>query len=245
MTYLKKGILALLLILPFACKNPTDNLKIVVDTNIIKYTALLHITDSADPGKAPANTTITIGGSAASNIYEASGKKNFTVVNGVITIGLGPAASPTAGNPLSCTVQISAPGYTTTTQTVTFTADQTQQVINIPLVKTGSTAPVVIPPPAPTVNPDVSLDFTGTCSNKPDLLIKPSLYVFYRVNGSGAAYQYLGYMESGKITTKALALGKTYDFQITYGGQNYVVTQLIQQSGYALTLDMGTACNNF
>jgi hypothetical protein len=245
MTYFKQGILALLMILPMACKKPTENLKIVVDTNIIKYTALLHITDAADPNKAPANTTISIGGNAADDIYEVSGKKNFTVVNGVITLGLGPAVTPAPGNPVSCTVQVSAPGYNPTTQIINFTAEQKQQVINTTLVKAGSTAPVVTPPAAPTVNPDVTLDFTGTCRNKPDLLIKPSLYVFYRVSGSGSAYQYLGYMESGKITTKGLASGTTYDFQITYGGQNYTVTQLIQQSNYSLTIDMGTACNNF
>lgn len=245
MTYFKKGIWALLMLLPLACKKPTDNLKIVVDTNIIKYTALIHITDSSNPSVVPSNISFSVGGSAANDVYEVSGRKNFTVANGNITIGLGPSVTPTAGSPVSCTVQVSAPGYVTQTQTVTFSAGQMQQVINVGLVRVGSVTPPVNPPAPPTVNPAVSLDFTGTCSNNSNIQIKPSLYIFYRENGSGAAYQYLGYMQSGKITTNALALGKTYDFQITYGGQAYTVTQAIQQSTYAITIDMGNACNNF
>jgi hypothetical protein len=52
-------------------------------------------------------------------------------------------------------------------------------------------------------------------------------------------------MDKGDITTTALAKGKTYDFQLTYGGKNYTTTQQINQSGYNLKVDMGTACNSF
>ena len=245
MTTIKKMAFALLLLLPLACKKPTENLKIVVDTNIIKYTALIRITDAANPSVTPANAAITISGPAANDVYEVSGKKNLTVVNGIITIGLGPSVTPEANSPISCTAQISAPGYVTQTQTITFTSGQMQQVLNMGLAKPGSTAPVATPPPPPTTNPAVTLDFTGTCANKKDLQIKPSLYVFYKVNGTNAAYQYLGYISSGKITTQALASGTIYDFQITYGGQAYTATQRIQQANYAINIDMGTACNNF
>lgn len=258
MTYLKKGLLALLMILPLACKKPTDNIKIVVDTNIIKYTALIDVMD-ASSGGVPPGATISIGGSAASNIYEVSGKKIFTVVNGSITLGLGPSVAPTAGNPISFTVTTNASGYNPITQTITFTAGQMQQVVLVHLSRTAastatttsadgpttSTGTTGSGTTAPVTNPAVSLNFTGTCANNSNIIIKPSLYVFYRVSGSGKAYQYLGYMNSGQITTTALAQGTSYDFQINYGGQNYTANQLIQQTNYSLTIDMGSACNNF
>jgi hypothetical protein len=228
-----------------ACKKPTENLKIVVDTNIIKYTALIQVTDAVNGSTTPANATLTIGGTNAADIYEISGKKQFKLINGIITIGPGPAAMPTTDKPASCTIQVTAPGYNAAAQTITFTADKKQQVINVYLVKTGSTAtgtPTIKPLP---VYDAVSLTFTGTCANKQDLEIRPSMYVFYRENASGDDYRYLGYMDKGDITTTALAKGKTYDFQLTYGGKNYTTTQQINQSGYNLKVDMGTACNSF
>lgn len=243
MPNIKKALLALLL-LAIACKKPTENIKIVVDTNVIKYTALIHVTDKSNPATSPKNATITIAGPDADNIYELSGKKQFKLAGGIITIGPGPAAVPTANNPRSCIVQIKAPGYVTVSQPVTFTVDEKQQVVDIVLARSGTNTNSP-PPPAPPVYDPVSLNFTGTCSTRSDLEIRPSMYVFYRETGSGNGFQYLGYMDKGNMTVTALAKGKTYDFQLTYGGQSYVVSQQINESSYSLKVDMGTACNNF
>lgn len=243
MPNIKKAFFALLL-LAFACKKPTENIKIVVDTNVIKYTALIHVTDRSNPTAPPKNATITISGVNADNIYELSGKKQFKLSGGIITIGPGPAAIPTAGNPENCVVEIKAPGYVTVSQPVSFTVDKKQQVINISMAKTGINTNTPSPSP-PAVYDPVSLNFTGTCSTRNDLEIRPSMYVFYRETGSGSGFQYLGYMDKGNMTVTALAKGKTYDFQLTYGGQNYVVSQQINEPSYSLKVDMGTACNDF
>ncbi|WP_183566147.1 hypothetical protein [Mucilaginibacter sp. SP1R1] len=244
MVTLKRAFFVVLLLVT-ACKKPTENLKIVVNTDIIKYTALIHVTDAAKPGVSPANATISITGNNADDIYEVSGKKQFKLTGGIIAIGPGPAATPTAADPESCIVQIKAPGYVTVSQPVTFNAGQQQQVVNISLVKSGSVNTSVPAPKPPPVYEPVTLNFTGTCKSRTDVEIKPSIYVFYRETGTDAAYQYLGYMDKGNISVTALAQGKTYDFQLTYGGQNYMVSQQINLQSYDLTIDMGTVCNDF
>lgn len=244
MTYIKYCLFTLLLFSAFSCKKPTENIKLVVDTDILKYTAFIRVTDAAT-GAIPANATITVSGAAANNIYEISGKKNFNLVQGAVTIGLGPALSPTAANPVSCTATFTATGYTTATRTITFTADKSQQIINIQLAKTGSNTPPIVVPTPPVYPTPVTLTFTGKCGNRSDFEIRPSVYIMYRETGSNLPYQYLGYMDKGMLTTTALAQGKTYDFQTTFNGEDHSVTQKIEQASYSLTLDMGNACNNF
>ncbi|WP_121809124.1 PEGA domain-containing protein [Mucilaginibacter kameinonensis] len=241
-----KKLLFVLLLLPVACKKPTEDLKIVVDTNVIKYTALIHVTDASNPEVVLKSGTLSVSGDNADDIYEISGNKQLNISNGVIAIGPGPAAVPVAGKPETYSVQVKVPGYNTATKSITFTADQKQQVINVALSKTGSVnSNPVTQKPLP-VYDAVGLNFTGTCSSRPDLVIRPSMYVFFRETGSGAAYQYLGYMESGNMTVTALEKGKTYDFQVTYDGQNYGTTQQINNESESLTINMGSAiCNNF
>lgn len=240
-----KKILFALVLFSVACKKPTDNIKVVVDTDIIKYTALIQVTDAANGVSVPTNATLTIGGNNANDIYEISGKKQFKLTNGIITIGPDPDGAPTADKSSSCSVQISAPGYNTITKTVIFTADKKQQLLSIALVKLGSPVtgtPVAKPQP---VYDAVTLGFTGTCTNRKDVEIRPSMYVFYRESNSETGYQYLGFIDKGNITVTALAKGKSYDFQLTYGGKNYTQTQLINQTSYDVKIDMGSACNDF
>jgi hypothetical protein len=242
--HIKYILFTLLLLSVFSCKKPTDNVKLVVDTDILKYTAFVRVTDAAN-GTIPANAKITISGSAADNIYELSGKKSFNLVQGVVTIGLGPALTPTAANPVSCTATITAPGYNTTVRTITFMADKSQQVVNIQVAKVGSTTPPIVIP-EPTVYPTaVALTFTGTCASRRDFEIRPSVYVLFRETGSTLPYQYLGYLDKGVLTTMVLGVGKTYDFQTTFNGEDHSVTQKIEKASYSLTINMGNACSNF
>lgn len=240
----KKEITVFCILIIAACKNPTEDLKVVIDTDIIKYTALIHVADASNGGPAPANTTISISGPAASDIYEVSGKKDIRLSSGVVTIGLGPGRVPEPGQPANITVEISAPGYNKVLRQVSFTVEKEQQIVNIGLIKTGSTKPPIVVPPPPVYN-SVTLNFIGKCSNRPDMEIRPSIYVFFRKAGTNNAFQYLGYMNKGNITTQYLAPGETYEFQIAFGGENYEVTQKIGMSNYTTAIDMGSACENY
>ncbi len=225
-----------------SCGKPTENIKIVVDTDIIKYTALIQVTDAQTGNPAPANASIAAVGVNAANVYEISGKKEIKLVQGMVTIGLQPNIAPTSQNPIDIAVEITAPGYTTQRKNITFTSSIRQQTVPIGISKVGNTAPPIVIPPPP-VYQNVSLNFTGRCPNRPDIEIRPSVYVSFKKSGSTDNYRYLGYMDKGNITTDLLALGETYNFQIVYGGESYTVTQKIEQTSYNLTIDMTAACN--
>ncbi|RZK54535.1 MAG: hypothetical protein EOO91_15740 [Pedobacter sp.] len=162
-----------------ACKKPTENIKIILDTDVIKNTAMINVTDAQTGNPAPSNATIS--------------------------------------------------------------AAQKQQVVNIAITKTGTTAPPIVIPPPPVYN-NTTLTFVGRCPNRTDLEIRPSVYVYFKKTSSSGAFQYLGYMEKGNITTNLLALNETYDFQIVYGGATYRTSQKIEQTSYNLTIDMPEAC---
>ncbi|HMI03713.1 MAG TPA: hypothetical protein VK541_14615 [Pedobacter sp.] len=244
MNVLKKtGLLIMVVLLVSACKKPTENITLVVDTDILKYTALVYVTDGSNGGPAPSDASISLSGDAAQDIYELSGKKAIALSAGVVTIGLNPNVAPADGDPIHVTLEISASGYKKEARDVVFEVEKKQQIIQIPLSKIGSSAPPVVLPPPTVYDNTVSLNFTGTCPDRNDLKIRPSVYVFFRVNGSANGFQYLGYMEKGNIRTNLLLLGKTYDFQIAFGGEAYLVTQEIGQLNYDLSLDMPAACN--
>ena len=241
MTTSRVLLLSFIVLMISACKKPTENIKIVIDTDIIKYTAMVDVTDGATGEHIVNGANITVTGASANDIYELSGKKNITLTNGMVTIGLNPTVVPTVDQPISVTVQISANNYQSVTKTITFTAAQKQQVVNFNLVKVGSTTPPIVQPPLPVYN-NVSLNFVGRCPNRTDLAVRPSVYVSFKISGSQDAFRYLGYMDKGNITTKLLAQGTTYDFQIVYGGETYKVSQKIDQVQYNLTVDMPAAC---
>lgn len=232
----------MLVLAGMACKKPTENIKVVVDTDIIKYTAMITVTDAQTGNAAPANATITVLGENAQHIYELSGKKDIKLVQGMVTIGLHPNIVPSAQSPIRTTVEIAASGYTTQRREIIFTAEKKQQLVPIGISRVGNTQPPIVVPPPP-VYQEVSLNFTGRCPNRADVEIRPSVYVSFRKSGSTAPFQYLGYMDKGHISTNLLALNESYDFQIVYGGESYQVSQRIEQSSYQLTIDMNEACN--
>ncbi len=238
----KIRVFGFLMLAFFSCKKPTENIKLVVDTDIIKYTAMLNVRDAHTGDAAPADATITIIGEAAPNVYELSGKKNIKLAAGMVTIGLHPNIVPTADKPMMVTVEITASGYNKATKQVTFTAAQKQQVLDIDITKVGSGTPPVIPTPQPIYN-EVSINFTGRCPDRTDFQVRPSVYLYFRKLGSGTPFQYLGYMDKGNIVTKLLALNDTYEFQIVYGGTAYKVSQKIEKPSYELTIEMPGACN--
>ncbi len=232
-------LLSALLLITNACKSPTTDIKVTVDMNILKYSALVHITDVN--GIVPAGITLTLSGPAAGSIYEISGKKNFTVVGGIITLGLDPNVTPAVGADVQFSVVVTAPGYQTTTMPISFSNGKFQQVVNVALVLINVPPPTIpYTPPVPVVtSTHLVFDFNGYCANKPNINIRPSLYLFFRETGTNNGFALLGYMNQGHIETDYLALGKTYDFEITYNGQNYLVTQQIVNTNYTLTFNMG------
>jgi hypothetical protein len=246
MRIIKKALwLGLMGMLCFGCIKPTQDIKIVVNTNVIKYSALIHVTDADNPGFAPPDLTLTLSGQNAADIYEIAGNKNFAIVDGIIAIGPGPALVPTAANPVRVNLNLVAPGYDVLVKSIQFVPGQLQQVIEIVMTRVDS-SPVMATPMA-VVNATkvaVTLNFVALCANKSNFELLPSIYLFYRETGSNAGYAYLGYMDKGQITAN-LVMGKTYDFKFTYAGVSYVVKQRIDETAYTETITLGDVCSTF
>ncbi|TCC98991.1 hypothetical protein [Pedobacter psychroterrae] len=115
-------------------KSPIDNVRIVIDPDVIKYSMLLEIRDAADNKIKPQDVTVSFSGQDAGHIYEAAGKKKFTVQEGVINIGLGPDRKPVTGSPAKFTVVVNANGYLPVTRDLEISDDKNSQVVSIKLI---------------------------------------------------------------------------------------------------------------
>lgn len=117
------------------CTNPVDDIKIIIDGDIIKNTALIRISDPQNPETIPSGITITVSGKDSASIYEISGKKNFIVKDGCISLGIDPGRVITEADPAECILTISAPGYLSASQPLSFAPDLKQQIIAVNLIK--------------------------------------------------------------------------------------------------------------
>jgi len=125
----------LLVSIGLSCKkSPTDNFKLIIAPDVIKYSILLEIKDAANGNVIPKNMKIGFSGKDADHIYEISGVKKFKAVNGFLNIGLGPERTPTANDPAIFSVTVSADGYLPITQELSITAIQTAKVVKLKLI---------------------------------------------------------------------------------------------------------------
>jgi len=113
---LKLTCIFLLAIATFsACKSPTENLVVTINTN--RSTALIAVmftnANSKSVTQTPDNLKIEIKGKDADRIFEAGGTKNFTTQNGAINLIVNPSIAPTATNPAEFSIIASAPGFIT------------------------------------------------------------------------------------------------------------------------------------
>lgn len=133
----------LLLLLVYGCTNPIEDIKIVIDANVIKHSALITVTDPQQPGKTPANISLSVGGRDSAFVYEISGKREFKVTDGMIALGIAPGKTINKDSPAECLITVSAPGYLPSSQTLSFSAEQSQQLITVNLIKAISPPPGV------------------------------------------------------------------------------------------------------
>ena len=120
-----------------SCRKPFDNINIVVEPQVIKYTALLKIVDASD-GSEPSGSTVSFSGTNGSSIYDLAGKKTFTVNRGFVSFGLIPSKKPVVSSPVDVSVIISAPGYLSVSKPVSFTAGEFEQAIEVQLIKVSA-----------------------------------------------------------------------------------------------------------
>lgn len=88
-----------------ACKNPTDDITIVIEPNVFNYSTAIKVEDVA--GNAlPSGLTVEVTGPDADAIYTLSGTKNFVVQDGFIYTAVDPHRDPTPNNPIEFNVKV-------------------------------------------------------------------------------------------------------------------------------------------
>ncbi len=126
------------------CKTDAiDNFTIRLRPEIFDHTIMIEIYDANDPSKTLNNLLIDVTSSNALDIYEISGTRNFTTVDGRIGIGLHRRANPTPDKSVLATLRISADGYLTSNFNILFKYDQNSAVVRIPMVNIGTPPPGV------------------------------------------------------------------------------------------------------
>ncbi|MFZ4797244.1 MAG: hypothetical protein ACOYMA_07090 [Bacteroidia bacterium] len=101
----------------------------------------------------------------------------------------------------------------------------------------GSSISLTVNIPPPTI---VNIDISGKCVVG-GRVIRPSLSVYFKEKGK-YWYDYLGFMNNGKISTDRFVLGKTYVFATYYSGRVYEYERVINSKNYTevMSLTSGT-----
>jgi hypothetical protein len=136
--YTLAGITGLLLLTGIqACKKPTDDINLIVNTSTLsKAPTLLQFVNSnaGSQTAVPASFTVTISGPDAALVQVDGGGTDFTATNGVLPISLTKQANPTVANPVVFHVYASLAGYSPVSQTIVITGNQSSMQV-IPLVE--------------------------------------------------------------------------------------------------------------
>ncbi|MBK9291587.1 MAG: hypothetical protein IPM52_08170 [Bacteroidetes bacterium] len=145
------ALLLILMSVPPACKkitNPLENLKLIIDYNLIKTTIDFHIKDAATGeflgSDASRDAIIIISGKDAQGVLDPVGgrlKDNTVKVNrGMAAIGISPAPAytPSADKPVQFSIVVMAPGYLTMTRQISITQTG-RHFVEVTMVKLNNT----------------------------------------------------------------------------------------------------------
>lgn len=127
------------------CTKPSEGFTISINPDVFDNVVSVKFYDAATPGVAPTGVKLTITGPQAQSIYEISGYRIFNVVDGIISLGLLPAAAPTDGNPAVFVINAEADGYLPVRVPVTILQGQASKLVSISMVNIDN------PPPGVTV----------------------------------------------------------------------------------------------
>ncbi len=97
----------------------------------------------------------------------------------------------------------------------------------------GSNLNLTLNLPAPTI---VNIDIAGNCEGNGRIL-RPSIYVYYKKLGTGS-FNYLGYLNNGRMVTDQFTVGQTYVFGTYYSGRWYEYTRTIDRTNYIETMSL-------
>lgn len=132
--------LALTVILFAGCKNPADDVQIIVDTDIFKSPTLIQFVNAKAGVEGPKVFNVEIKGTNAGLVVTPTGGKVFKTADGLLNLMLDRTANPSPSSPVKFTVVANAAGYAPTYLDVTITSTTDPTIYKVPMVEYANPA---------------------------------------------------------------------------------------------------------
>lgn len=114
--------LALTIILFAGCKNPAEDVQLVINTDIFKSPTLIQFVNAKKGAESPKDFTVTIEGPNKDLVRTTTGGKTFKATDGLLNLVLDRSANPSVTNPVKFTVIANPSGFAPVFQDVTITS---------------------------------------------------------------------------------------------------------------------------
>lgn len=133
MKTLKRHLFLTLLLLGaavYSCKqmNPFEGVNLVVNNEFFLSPLLIELVDANPDNRTfPENVTVRITGPGKNMVLDDTGGKNYKAVGNIIPLVLAANSAPSEAKPIVFTVELSAPGYLSTSQKFTIVNEQAER----------------------------------------------------------------------------------------------------------------------
>jgi hypothetical protein len=127
--------LMLSIILFAGCKNPAEDVQIIVNTDIFKSPMLIQFTNAKVGSEGPKAFTVEVTGAGANLVRTATGGKVFKTAEGLLNLFLDRTANPSPASPVKFTVIANAVGYAPTYLDVTITSATDPIIYKVPMIE--------------------------------------------------------------------------------------------------------------
>ena len=133
----KKTAIALVLITTLfgGCKNPAEDIKLTVNTDIFKSPMLFQFVNAKNGSEGPKDFSVEIKGPNADLVRTPSGGKIFKASAGLLNLMLDRTANPTPNNPVRFTITATAAGFAPTFQHVEITSATDPRLYKIAMIE--------------------------------------------------------------------------------------------------------------
>lgn len=231
---------AALVWLTTSCGDPLEDFQVHFSPEFYDYTVAVWITDIANPDELIDGASIAIEGRDAARVFNYDGNRDIEVIDGRVTMIIGPGPEPSEDNPIQYTVKISKNGYQDRYEPIAVYPDQTYQNRVVPILSTTNlpqgahfaTTTASLNPDG-SLAADLSLDVAPS-GNQAMSISLPAGVTFFDENGnqltgSALEVEVLG-IEEGVDANIAMRLGTSTNQLLIRDG--IIDTAFIPPSGF-------------
>jgi hypothetical protein len=170
---------ALTIILFGGCKNPAEDVQIIVNTDIFKSPTLIQFVNAKKGGDSPKDFTVEIKGANADLVRSSTGGKVFKATDGLLNLLLDRSANPTPTSPVKFTVIANAPGFAPIFQDVIITSATDPSLYKVAMAEYANPAAGsgVIVATKPINNGTASTDLTFTTATTTSMAQKSDITI--------------------------------------------------------------------